>query len=83
MISLLPSVVTVVAVMVFSYWSMRDAVSFSLELVTLVWLSLIEPMNELVTGSAGVTQSEGLKRLGLSEIIEIESSSAISDRILS
>jgi len=40
-------------------------------------------MNEFVTGSTGVTQSDGLKRLGLSEIIEIESSSAISDKILS
>ena len=40
-------------------------------------------MNELVTGSTGVTQSEGLNLRGLSEIIEIESSSAISDRILS
>ena len=40
-------------------------------------------MNEFVTGSAGVTQSEGLNLLGLSEIIDMESSSAISDRILS
>ena len=41
------------------------------------------PMKEFVTGSAGVTQSDGLKRRGLSEIIEMESSSAISLRILS
>ena len=40
-------------------------------------------MKELVSGSTGVTQSEGLNRLGRSEIIEIESSSAISDKILS
>lgn len=40
-------------------------------------------MKELVTGSAGVTQSEGLNLLGLSEIIDIESSSAISLKILS
>ena len=40
-------------------------------------------MNELVTGSAGVTQSDGLNLLGRSDIIEIESSSAISDNILS
>ena len=40
-------------------------------------------MNEFVTGSAGVTQSDGLNLLGLSEIIETESSSAISERILS
>ena len=59
------------------------AFSFSRVFVPLVWLSLIDPMNELVTGSAGVTQSEGLNLRGLSEIIDIESSSAISDRIFS
>ena len=59
------------------------AVSFNRVFVALVWLSRMLPMKELVTGSAGVTQSEGLKRRGLSEIIDIESSSAISLRILS
>ena len=39
-------------------------------------------MKEFCTGSTGVTQSDGLNRRGLSEIIEIESSSAISERIL-
>ena len=61
----------------------RFAVSFNRVFVALVWLSRMLPMKEFVTGSAGVTQSEGLKRRGLSEIIEIESSSAISLRILS
>ena len=59
------------------------AVSFNRVFVAFVLLSRMLPMKELVTGSAGVTQSEGLKRRGLSEIIEIESSSAISLRILS
>ena len=54
-----------------------ECMSFSLE-----WASL-PAMKELVSGSTGVTQSEGLNRLGRSEIIEIESSSAISDKILS
>ena len=66
-----------------SFISILLAVSLSLEAVTTFWLSLIEPMKEFVTGSAGVTQSEGLNLLGLSEIIDMESSSAISDNILS
>ena len=63
--------------------TIRLAVSFSLVFVEIACDSRMEPMKELVTGSAGVTQSDGLNLFGLSLIIDIESSSAISDRILS
>ena len=51
----------------------RIRIAFSFSLVFDVFIrceSLIEPMKELVTGSAEVAQSEGRSLFGLSEIID-------------